>query len=123
MSDRFDHLFLRPVDFDRSLAFYRDKLGWAVVQSRGEAGARLAVLSTGAMKMVLAEGGAPASFEPQGRPTIHLDIHDVDRRFAAVPPGEHVILPPQDSRHGTRWFVVRDPDGNLVAFEQTHGHG
>ncbi|HRE12901.1 MAG TPA: VOC family protein [Usitatibacteraceae bacterium] len=117
MIDRFDHLFLQPADFERSLAFYRDTLGWAVVgEWAGSGRARCTVLSGGATKVVLAERrpGDPAD----GRLAAHLDIHDVDRRFARLPPGTEVVIPPGDSGRGTRWFVVRDPDGNLIAFEE-----
>jgi catechol 2,3-dioxygenase-like lactoylglutathione lyase family enzyme len=120
MIDRFDHLCIRPADFGRSLAFYRDTLGWAVVSAWGEPGARGAMLSSGATKLVLAEGAAREGDPPDGRPTAHLDIHDVDKRFRELPPGEHVVLSPADTDRGTRWFVVRDPDGNLIAFEDVH---
>ena len=119
MSDRFHHLFVAPADFDRSLAFYRDTLGWAVTESWGEGkGQRGAMLSGGGTKIVLAE--KPAD-ERTGRPDLHLDIHNVDARFKSLPPGTDVVRPPEDTHWGTRWFVLRDPDGNLIAFEELHG--
>src|SRR5512140_2643657 len=119
MIDRFDHLHIQPADFDRSLAFYRDTLGWSVVSTWGEpASGRGAVLSGGAVKVVLAERSKyPATAAP-ARPAIHLDIHDIDKRFQTLPEGDHVVVPPGLSERGTRWFVVRDPDGNLIAFEE-----
>jgi catechol 2,3-dioxygenase-like lactoylglutathione lyase family enzyme len=119
MIDRFDHLHLHPADFDRSLAFYRDTLGWSVVATWGEpASGRGAVLSGGGMKVVLAENGTHPAKAGGTRPAIHLDIHDVDKRFNAMAPGDHLVVPPGQSDRGTRWFVVRDPDGNLIAFEE-----
>ena len=44
----------------------------------------------------------------------------IGKRFEAIPPGEHVVVPPETNERGTRWFVVRDPDGNLVAFEEVN---
>lgn len=120
MIDRFDHLVLHPADFGRSLAFYRDMLGWEVVSTWGESGSRGVVLSSGATKVILAEGAAPVSGVADGRPTVHLDIHDVDKRFREMPPGEHVVVTPRGTDRGSRWFVVRDPDGNLIAFEEVH---
>jgi catechol 2,3-dioxygenase-like lactoylglutathione lyase family enzyme len=35
VSDRFHHLFICPEDFNRSLAFYRDVLGWDVTYTGG----------------------------------------------------------------------------------------
>ncbi|MBL0140584.1 MAG: VOC family protein [Betaproteobacteria bacterium] len=119
MIDRFDHLHIQPADFDRSLAFYRDTLGWSVVSTWGEpASGRGAVLSGGAIKVVLAERSRyPATASPS-RPAVHLDIHDIDKRFDTLPAGDHVVVSPCVSERGTRWFVVRDPDGNLFAFEE-----
>jgi uncharacterized glyoxalase superfamily protein PhnB len=52
---------------------------------------------------------------------MHLDIHDIDARFSKLPPGTEVVSPPGPTPWGTRWFVVKDPDGNLLAFEEVHG--
>ena len=121
MNDRFHHIFIRPADFERSVAFYRDTLGWDVTETWGnEKEGRGAILSGGGMKVVIAEahkGDAPTG----GRPDVHLDIHDIDARFKLMPKGGHVVAEPQDTHWGTRWFVVRDPDGNLIAFEEVHG--
>jgi catechol 2,3-dioxygenase-like lactoylglutathione lyase family enzyme len=123
MIDRFDHLHIQPADFERSLAFYRDTLGWAVLSSWGDAASgRGAVLSGGAIKVVLAERSRHPAGGAAPCPAVHLDIHDVDKRFAAMPAGDHVAVPPGESERGTRWFVVRDPDGNLVAFEEVNRH-
>ncbi|MBK8324611.1 MAG: VOC family protein [Betaproteobacteria bacterium] len=119
MIDRFDHLVIHPSDFERSLAFYRDTLGWPVVAQWGdEAEPRCAVLSGGAVKVVLAERAKGAKADT--RPELRLDIHDVVRRFALIPPGDHVVRPPGESAEGPREFVVCDPDGNRIAFEEVH---
>jgi catechol 2,3-dioxygenase-like lactoylglutathione lyase family enzyme len=123
MIDRFDHLYIEPADYDASLGFYRDVLGWTVTEHRGaHAGGRGAVLSGGGIKIVLAERkGAAKPAEASGaRPRVHLDIHDIDARFEALPKGAHVVAEPGKTPWGTRWFVVRDPDGNLIAFEEVH---
>jgi catechol 2,3-dioxygenase-like lactoylglutathione lyase family enzyme len=121
MSDRFHHLSIAPADLEASVAFYRDTLGWELTREWGGRGEpRGAILSGGGVKVVIAEARAGSA---AGRPTMHLDIHDIDKRFAMLPPGTHVVSPPQDSPWGTRWFVVKDPDGNLIAFEEVHGHG
>ena len=124
MSDRFHHLFIRPADFGASLAFYRDVLGWSVMEDWGGNGkARGAMLSGGGIKVVLSE--RPAESAGNGAassgPDVHLDIHDIDERFRALPKGAHVVIEPQSTHWGTRWFVVRDPDGHLIAFEELHG--
>lgn len=120
VADRFHHLFISPADFDRSLKFYRDTLGWEVTRSWDDNGrVRGAVLSGGGVEVVLA---ADPDFA-KGRPVLHLDIHDIDARFKSLPRGTDVVTPPEETHWGTRWFVVRDPDGNLIAFEEVHSRG
>lgn len=124
MPDRFDHLYIEPADFDASMHFYREILGWQVVNEwKSAEGSRGAQLSGGAIRLVLAEQvSSPAvSRAPvpgSHAPVIHLDIHDADARFARIPPGSHVVTAPEDNHWGTRWFVVRDPDGNRLAFNE-----
>ena len=118
MSDRFHHLFIRPGDFDKSLEFYRDILGWDVTDSWGGNGEdRGAILSGGGMKVVISQEVRPDA------PHVHLDIHNIDARFKKLPKGAHVVRPPETTKWGTRWFIVRDPDGTLIAFEEVHGRG
>ena len=38
--------------------------------------------------------------------------------FAELAAQGAALLAPEASHWGTRWFVARDPDGNLIAFEQ-----
>lgn len=127
-ADRFDHLFIAPADFDKSLAFYCDVLGWSVLTIWGAKGeGRGAVLSGGGVKVVLAErhptDDKSWSLGVNGtRPNLHLDIHDVNVRFKLLPRGAHVVIEPEKTHWGTKWFVVRDPDGNLIAFEE-HSRG
>ncbi len=119
MIDRFDHLVIRPTDFERSLVFYRDTLGWSVVAQWGdESEPRCAVISGGAVKLVLAERARGESAD--ARAELRLDIHDVERRFRLIPGGDHVVSAPGENPQGAREFVVRDPDGNRIAFEEVH---
>jgi len=121
MIDRFHHVFIAADDFERSLGFYRDTLGWSVTRSWGEdGGERGAILSGGAIKVVIVQKSAG---DGALHPAVHLDIHDVDKRFASIAKGEHVVAEPQETPWGTRWFVVRDPDGNEIAFEEVHRRG
>ena len=121
MIDRFHHLHIAAADFDASLTFYRDTLGWAVSREWGGKGLpRGAILSGGGVKVVVVEPSADAI---PGRPMMHLDIHDIDARFRELGPGVEVVTPPQASPWGTRWFVVQDPEGNRIAFEEVHRRG
>lgn len=122
--DRFDHVFIEPASFDASLAFYRDGLGWQVRHAWGESGEpRGACLSSDAMTVVLAEPH-PARDKTKihginsHRPTVHLQVDDIDQRYAELARSGLALFPPEATHWGTRWFVAQDPDGNRVAFEQ-----
>jgi uncharacterized glyoxalase superfamily protein PhnB len=52
------------------------------------------------------------------QPTLHLAVDDLDARFASVSARAEVVVKPEATHWGTRWFVVRDPDGNLLAFTE-----
>jgi catechol 2,3-dioxygenase-like lactoylglutathione lyase family enzyme len=123
VNDRFDHLFIAPADYGRSVAFYRDILGWAVMSSWGEAGSRGTVFSGGGIKVVVAERHEGESPRQGPAARVHLDIHDVARRFEAMPKGPHILVEPGPTHWGTFWFVVRDPDGNEYAFEELRARG
>ena len=121
MNDRFHHIFIAPQDFEASLAFYRDVLGWSVTETWGGKGeGRGAILSGGGVKVVISERPEGNGEKP---PNIHLDIHDLDARFQCLPKGTHVVQEPTATHWGTRWFVVEDPDGNRIAFEEIHPRG
>ncbi len=121
-SDRFEHLFINPGDFQASREFYVSILGWQVVSEwTDNHGKKGVILSGGGVRVVLAEPHDEDEIHNSHAPhsaTLHLDIHDADKRFAQIPRGDHVVQPPQDNHWGTRWFVVRDPDGNLIAFNE-----
>jgi catechol 2,3-dioxygenase-like lactoylglutathione lyase family enzyme len=122
--DRFSHLFIAPSDFDRSVAFYRDTLGWGTVTGWGGNGEpRGIILNGGDVEVVLAEQHRTDdhswSHGINGqRPTLHLRVDDLDARFAEVAAHTNVVVRPEATHWGTRWFVLADPEGNLVAFEQ-----
>ena len=126
--DRFDHVFIQPTSFDASLAFYREGLGWQVSFSwGGEGEPRGVALSSGAMSIVLAEAH-PSGDQSKTRgingtrPSIHLSVEDVGERYVEVQAAGLTPSLPEITHWGSRWFVVADPDGNVVAFEQHQGH-
>ena len=122
--DRFDHLFIAPADFDRAVAFYRDSLAWSPVADwGGEGEPRGIILDGGGMEIVLAERhDADDHSWSDGmnghRPTLHLTVDDLDQRFSELASVAKVVVGPEATHWGTRWFVVADPDGNLIAYEQ-----
>jgi catechol 2,3-dioxygenase-like lactoylglutathione lyase family enzyme len=122
--DDFDHLFVQPQSFDASRDFYVGTLGWQVLYDwGGDGGPRGACLGSGRMRLVLAEKHAAADHSQRdgvsgARPTLHLKVKDIEARHAELQPSGCVLFAPERTHWGSRWFVARDPDGNLIAFEQ-----
>ena len=79
--------------------------------------------TAGGMGLVLAEPHAADDHSKSHgingtRPTLHLAVDDVDARYAELAARGAALFAPEATHCGTRWFVARDPDGNLIAFEQ-----
>lgn len=123
-ADRFDHAFIEPSSFDDAVAFYRDGLGWtATFQWGGPGEPRGMGLDGGGTRLVLAERHPAADHSKSHgiaghRPTLHLSVPDLDARHRALQARGLPLFDPERTHWGTRWFVVRDPDGNLIAFEE-----
>ena len=117
--DRFDHVFIAAASFDLTMSFYRDVMCWTVKDQWGEAGSGRGVrLESEGASIVIVEpnpGGSPGRAGDPGRPALHLKVDDVDARYESL--RQAALFPPEDNHWGTRWFVVRDPDGNRIAFE------
>lgn len=122
VADRFENLFICPRDFTASRRFYVDVLGWQIISEwTDNHGKKGVTLNGGAVRVVLAESPEDATIQNPNAPhaaTLHLDIHDADKRFAQIPAGEHIVQSPHDNERGARSFVLRDPDGNLIAFDE-----
>ena len=123
--DEFDHFFVSPSDFDRTLSFYADVLGWGIASRWGERGSgRGATLRSGRMQVVIAEKHADDPTDSSNRaingarPTLYVAVDDLEARFTGLSERSVVVIPPERTHWGIHWFVVRDPDGNLIAFTQ-----
>lgn len=117
-------------DLDRSLAVYRDVLGFQVHASRPEE--RFAYLIREDAHLMLEEAAGPgrrfhtAPLEhPFGRGVnLQIEVSDVDALYAAVRrAGLEIRIPLEERwyRHdatdlGNRQFVMVDPDGYLLRF-------
>jgi uncharacterized glyoxalase superfamily protein PhnB len=125
MDDQFDHFFVAPSDFERTLRFYSQALGWEVTSEWGNAASgRGATLRSGAVEVAIAERHTddPADTSNRAingvRPTLYVAVDDLDARFARLGDRSVVVIAPEKTHWGIRWFVVRDPDGNLLAFTE-----
>jgi catechol 2,3-dioxygenase-like lactoylglutathione lyase family enzyme len=121
-------VILAVADVDRSLAFYRDLLGFAIDALYDDP--PYASLSRAGMRLSLAEEGHPAEDRPgvsmaaPADPAVAdavlvLEVADclaVHEELAAR--GAKMLAPPYSPPWGGHRFFVRDPDGYLVELEQ-----
>lgn len=142
MINEVHHIAMSVLDMDRSLAFYRDLLGFELRMDRtwenaGETGDKiLRVKGTAARQTMLQAGNAMVElFEfrkpapapmAEDRPVIdrgftHLcfDVTDVDAEYRRLSKAGVVFhCEPQDLGPGCRTTYGRDPDGNVVEFQE-----
>lgn len=126
MTDKFDHIFIAASDFPKLREFYAETLGWEVDHEWGtkEDGRGCALKSPGGMAVVIAEphqteGDQSWKSGHNGqRPTIHIATTNLDARFRQLQGKLQVVIPPEETHWGVRWFVVADPNGNLLAFTE-----
>lgn len=120
-------------DQDAAVAFYRDTLGFAVVNEVANDGHRwttLAIDSQPEIQIVLSppragrspeDGDAVAELLAKGElGTLNFRTDDLDDTFEKVAsaPGAEVVQEPADQFWGVRDAAVRDPSGNLLRIEQ-----
>ena len=96
--DLFDHLFIEPASLDAALAFYRDVPGRRLLFFWGEPG------------------------EPQGASRgssgMRVMLADIDQRDTELAASDLALFAPEANHWSTRGCVAKDPNGNLMAFEQ-----
>ena len=120
----FHHIALRAVDFDRSLAFYRDGLRFPIGHSWGEGDGRIALLDLGDNNYLELFASAPGqSCEPNGR-FFHLALRslDVDADIAHVRAlGCTITVEPKSVEVNGKTIRVGfflGPDGEVLEFFQ-----
>lgn len=118
----FHHVALRARDFEKSLAFYRDGLGFPVAHSWGEGDGRIALLDLGDgnyLELFASAPGAPIS--PDGC-YFHLALRsiDVDRDIETVRAlGCTVTIEPKSVEVNGKVLRVGfflGPDGEVLEF-------
>lgn len=102
-------VLVRPVDRERTLAFYRDVLGLAI--AREFPGGTVFFAGSGFVEVSgRADPGARSAV------ALWLQVRDVDaagRELAA-----HVVREPRDEPWGLREMWVADPDGTRIVLVQ-----
>ena len=107
----------RPVDYERSVAFYRDVLGLHVYREWGSG----TVFFLGGGLLELSRSAGPVT---EDKLSFWLQVRDVDAEFARLQAaGVTVVEAPVDEPWGLREARLRDPDGlMLVLIEIPQDH-
>lgn len=101
-------VLLRPSDFDRSVAFYRDTLGLAVF--REFTGGTVLFMGGGYLELSGSEGAVASD-----KLSLWLQVRDLEAEFGRLASaGVEVVEPPVLKFWGLSEARVRDPDGVLL---------
>lgn len=134
------HCFLPHTDFEASLAFYRDALGFEMrndVEYGGVHWVTLGPPNQPGTSIVLTPpaGGDPGVAEDELRVVremmakgtfagVNLATPDVDKAFAEIESkGVDIAQEPTDQPWGVRDCALRDPDGNMVRIFEVPDEG
>jgi lactoylglutathione lyase len=123
MFSQIDYTMIIVSDMDRSVEFYRDKLGIPLKFQSPE----WTEFQTGATTLALHGGGVRQDASPDGDPSkragtcsIGFNVDDVEQTFATMKAkGVNFVMPPtQREGEGIKLAVCLDPDGLPVSFAQ-----
>ena len=117
MFKQIDYTMIVVSDMQRSVEFYRDKLGIPLKFQSPE----WTEFATGATTLALHGGGVPSQGPPAGDPSkvagacsIGFNVDDVDAAFQkAIDLGAKEMMPPQ-AYPGGRFAIVADPQGASI---------
>ena len=113
-------------DVERSLAFYRDVLGFSVDVTVPDAAPYVfaAVRSGGVEVFLNAPGPAVAEYPAfKDRPiggtlTLFMEVTGVREAHAALKDRVKVVMPLEKKWYGSTEFAFADPDGYLITFAE-----
>lgn len=123
MFKQIDYTMVVVSDMQRSVEFYRDKLGIPLKFQSPE----WTEFATGATTLALHGGGVPAAGPPSGDPSktagacsIGFNVDDVDKTYDELKAkGITFVMPPtQREGEGIKLAVAIDPDGLPISFAQ-----
>jgi catechol 2,3-dioxygenase-like lactoylglutathione lyase family enzyme len=112
----FNHAMIYVAELDRSLAFYRDALGFKVIETYPGAYARLKSPSgTTSIALHVLEKGQGLDPKLEGM-RLYFEVKALDRFCAALAvKGVSLEQQPKDMPWGWRHAYLRDPDGHQIS--------
>jgi uncharacterized glyoxalase superfamily protein PhnB len=117
---------LLVADVSRSIAFYREVLGFDVETTVPDAAPFVfAIVRTGDVRIFLNEATVATQEYPAfaGRPiggslTLFVDVSDVRGLHEAVKDRVTIVMPLEHKWYGLTEFAITDPDGWVITFAQ-----
>ena len=128
MFKQLDYTMVVVSDMDRSVEFYRDRLGIPLKFQSPE----WTEFATGTTTLALHGGGVRSQNPPAGDPSklagacsIGFNVDDVEKTYEELQAkGIRFIMPPtQREGEGIKLAVALDPDGLPISFAQLMAHG
>ena len=116
-------------DVDRSLAFYRDVLGFEIQVTVPDAGPFVfAAVTRGDVEVFLNARDAAVAEYPafRDRPvggtlTLFMEVTGVEAAYEAIGSRVTVVMPLEKKWYGTTEFAFLDPDGYVITFAERTG--
>jgi catechol 2,3-dioxygenase-like lactoylglutathione lyase family enzyme len=113
-------------DVGRSLAFYRDVLGFTLEQTVSDAEPFVfAIVKSGDVQVFLNAPGPSLEEYPahKGRPiggtfTLFIDVEDIRGSYAHLKDRVEVVRPLEKRWYGVTEFAFTDPDGYIITFAE-----
>ena len=128
MFNQLDYTMVIVSDMQRSVEFYRDKLGIPLKFQSPD----WTEFATGSTTLALHGGGVASQQPPTQDPSklagacsIGFNVEDVDMTYEELKAkGIRFVMPPtQREGEGIKLAVAVDPDGLPISFAQLIGHG
>jgi len=109
---------LHIADFDKSVAFYRDVLGFEVLSTFPEEKPSFALLARDGVGLQI--GGIDTVKAPANQPTVTLyfDVTDAVALHEALKDQVKIEWGPEVFFYHRREFALRDPDGHLIIISE-----
>ena len=109
---------LHIADFAKSVAFYRDRLGFEVLSTFPEDTPSFALLSRDGVGLQI--GGIDTAKRPANPPTVTLyfDVSDARALYETLKDSVTIEWGPEVFFYHRREFALRDPDGHLIIMSE-----
>ena len=118
-------------DVERSIAFYRDVLGFSVTATVPDAAPNVfAAVQSGAVEIFLNAAEPAAAEYPafKDRPiggtlTLFIEVAGIREAFESLEGRVHVVAPLEHKWYGVTEFAFDDPDGYVITFAERDQEG